>query len=218
PNEKATYERWERSNRLSLMLIQSHVSKSIRGSILDCDKVVDYMKSVEEQFVRSDKALASTIMNKLSGIRFDNSKSVHEHIMEIMDIAAKLKSLEVEISKSFLVHFILNSLSIEYGAFKNSYNTHKEKWYVNELLTMCLQKEKRVKHEKIENAHIDTQAKRNARKGKSAPREKNIVSVPMKRDGNKVACFFCKKMRHVKKNLTLVLPFILPIPCRVLLI
>ncbi|GAV60642.1 UBN2_2 domain-containing protein [Cephalotus follicularis] len=98
PNEKAAYERWERSNRLSLMFIKSHVTKSIRGSIPDCDKIADYMKSVEEQFVRSDKALASTLMKKLSGIRFDNSKSVREHIMEMRDIAAQLKSLEVEIS------------------------------------------------------------------------------------------------------------------------
>ncbi|GAV65153.1 hypothetical protein CFOL_v3_08668 [Cephalotus follicularis] len=48
PNEKATYEMWKRSNRLNLMLIKSHVSKNIRGSIPDGDKVADYMKSVEK--------------------------------------------------------------------------------------------------------------------------------------------------------------------------
>ncbi|GAV66929.1 UBN2_2 domain-containing protein [Cephalotus follicularis] len=98
PTELTAYESWERSNHLSLMLIKSHLSKSIRGSILDCDKVADYMKSVEEQFFRSDKALASTLMKKLSGIRFNNSKSVREHIMEMRDIATQLRSLEVEIS------------------------------------------------------------------------------------------------------------------------
>ncbi|GAV80647.1 UBN2_2 domain-containing protein, partial [Cephalotus follicularis] len=81
----------------------------------------------------SDKALARTIMKKLSGIMFDNSKSVLQHIMEIRDIAAQLKSLEVEISESFIVHFILNTLPTKYGAFKVSYDTHKEKWSINEL-------------------------------------------------------------------------------------
>jgi len=40
--------------------------------------------------------------------------------MEMRDIIAKLKSLEIEISESFLVHFTLNSLSPEYGPFKIS--------------------------------------------------------------------------------------------------
>ncbi|GAV57788.1 UBN2_2 domain-containing protein, partial [Cephalotus follicularis] len=98
PNEKTAYERWERPNRLSLMLIKSQVNRNTRNSIPDCDKVADDMKSVEEQFVQYDKALASTLMKKLSSIRFDNSKSVREHIMEMRDIAAQLKFFEVEIS------------------------------------------------------------------------------------------------------------------------
>ena len=63
------------------------------------------------------------------------------------DIAAQLKTLEVEISDSFLVHFILNTLPQQYGPFKISYNTHKDKWSINELLTMCVQEEGRLKME-----------------------------------------------------------------------
>ncbi|XP_028068292.1 putative disease resistance RPP13-like protein 3 [Camellia sinensis] len=134
--EKSAYDKWERSNRLSLMLIKSQISQSIRGSIPPSDKVKNYMRAIEEQFVSSDKALASTLMNKLSGMKHNNSRNVREHIMEMRDIAARLKSLEIEISESFLVNFILNSLPVEYGAFQISYNTQKEKWSINELLTM----------------------------------------------------------------------------------
>jgi hypothetical protein len=42
--------------------------------------------------------------------------------MKMRDMAAQLKSLEVEISESFLVHFILNYLCFEYSHFKISYN------------------------------------------------------------------------------------------------
>ena len=42
---KIAYERWEQSNRLSLMLIKTNVSKSIRGSIPECDKVTGFMKA-----------------------------------------------------------------------------------------------------------------------------------------------------------------------------
>ncbi|XP_028056245.1 uncharacterized protein LOC114260357 [Camellia sinensis] len=59
--EKGVYDKWERSNRLSLMLIKSHISHSIRGSIPPSDKVKNYMRAIEEQFVSSDKAFASTV-------------------------------------------------------------------------------------------------------------------------------------------------------------
>ena len=39
---------------------------------------------------------------------------------------------------------------------------------VNELLTMCVQEEERLKHEKVESAHLTTHIKENVRKGKNA--------------------------------------------------
>ena len=129
--EISKHEQWERSNRLSLMFMKSHVIKGIRGSISECTKAKDFIKAVEEQFVSSDKVLASTLMKRLSSKTFDSSRNVREHIMEMRDMSAQLKSLEVDISESFLVHFILNSLPSEYSPFKISYNTHKDKWSVN---------------------------------------------------------------------------------------
>ena len=76
--------------------------------------------------------------------------------MEMRDIAIQLKSLEIEMSESFFIHFILNSLPTEYGPFKISYNTHKEKWSINELLTMCVQEEGRLNQESIESAYLVT--------------------------------------------------------------
>ncbi|XP_017700704.2 uncharacterized protein LOC103717248 [Phoenix dactylifera] len=95
--EKASYEQWERSNRLSLILIKSHISKGIRGSIPNCHKAKNFMKAIEEQFISFDKALASTLIKRLSDMRHNGSKSVHEHIMEMRDIAARLRGLEIEI-------------------------------------------------------------------------------------------------------------------------
>ncbi|KAK4400629.1 hypothetical protein Sango_1169000 [Sesamum angolense] len=122
PTEKAYYELWERSNRLSLKLIKKHINKGIRDSIPECTKVKDFLKAIEDQYVCSDKALASTLMKRLSDVKYDGSRSVREHIMHMRDIAAQLKLLEVDISEPFLVHLILNSLPKEYGPFKITYN------------------------------------------------------------------------------------------------
>ena len=97
PNNKLDCKQWEWSNHLSLMFIKSLLNKNIRSSIPECNKVKDFMKVIEEQFIRSDKALASIQMKRFSSKTFDYSKNVREHIMEMKDMVAQLKPLEVEI-------------------------------------------------------------------------------------------------------------------------
>ncbi|KAK9111000.1 hypothetical protein Scep_018519 [Stephania cephalantha] len=64
--------------------------------------------------------------------------------MWMRDIAAQLKTLEVDMSESFLVHYILNTLPPQYAPFKISYNTHKDKRSINELTTMCVQEDRLI--------------------------------------------------------------------------
>ena len=85
--EKTSYDLWERSNRLSLMFIRSHIGKSIRGSIPDCAKAKEYLKAILDRFETSDKALASTLMAKMCSMKFNGIKSVCDHIMQMRDIA-----------------------------------------------------------------------------------------------------------------------------------
>ena len=64
---------------------------------------------------------------KFSIMRLTGIKGVREHIMHMQDIAAQLKTLEVTMLQSFLVHYIMNSLPQQYGPFKIFYNIHKDK-------------------------------------------------------------------------------------------
>ena len=108
--EKALYEQWEQSNRLSLMFIKTKISDGIRCFVDQHDNVKALLKAIDEQFVTLDKALASTLIMKFSSLRLTNVSGVRERIMQMRDIATQLKTLEVEMSDSFLVHFILNTL------------------------------------------------------------------------------------------------------------
>ncbi|KAG6498726.1 hypothetical protein ZIOFF_038448 [Zingiber officinale] len=77
-DEKSAYEKWERSNRLSLMIMKGSISSDIRGGVLDSENAKDFLDSVEEQFQSSSKALATTLIikmvtskyNDLRGFRF----------------------------------------------------------------------------------------------------------------------------------------------------
>ncbi|PKI36971.1 hypothetical protein CRG98_042672 [Punica granatum] len=127
PEVKKKYEWWEKSNCLSLMLNKSRVNKSISGAIGEVTKAKDFLKAIKEQFAKSNKALASTLMKRLISKIFDSSR---------MCVRTLRKS--------------------EYEPFKISYNTHKEEWSITELLTMCIQEEERMKQNKPEVAHLST--------------------------------------------------------------
>ncbi|RVW19233.1 hypothetical protein CK203_095892 [Vitis vinifera] len=97
------------------MYIKTKISAGIRGSIEQHENVRELLKAIDEQFVTSDKALASTLIMKFTSLKLTGIRGVREHIMEMRDIVAQLKKLEVEMSESFLVHFILNTLRLKEG-------------------------------------------------------------------------------------------------------
>ena len=100
------YEKWERSNCLSVMFIKTNISASICSSINQHEKVKDLLKAINDQFVTSDKAIASTLIMQLSSLKLHGIRGECDHIIHMRDILA-LKSLEVTMSNSFLVHYFV---------------------------------------------------------------------------------------------------------------
>lgn len=196
PDQVDLYEKWERSNRLSIMFIKTKISVGIRGSVEQYDNVRELLKAIDDQFVTSDKALASTLIIQFSSMKLTGIRGVRDHIMRMRDIAAQLKALEVEMSETFLVHYILCTLPQQYGHFKIFYNTHKDKWSINELLTMCVQEEGRLAMEEGEKVNLTVPGKK-----KNQAKQKGKGEIPPQSDIKKeLKCFFCKKKGHVKKN------------------
>ena len=126
------------------MFIKTHISAGIHGSIEKYDKVQDLLKEFDDQFSKSMKSLASTLITQFSTLQLIGVKSVRDHIMRMMDITAQLKNLEVTILESSLVQYILCTLPPQYSPFTISYNTHKGDWSISKLLTMCVQEEERL--------------------------------------------------------------------------
>ena len=68
------YDKWERSNRLSMMFIKTKISTGIRGSIEQINKVKQLLKAIDEQFETSDKDLASTLIMQFSSTKLTGDK------------------------------------------------------------------------------------------------------------------------------------------------
>ena len=60
------YDKWERSNRHSMMFIKTKISTGIHGSVEQINKVKPLLIAIDEQFETSDKTLASTLIMQFS--------------------------------------------------------------------------------------------------------------------------------------------------------
>ena len=125
--QKAHYKAWERSNRLSLMFMRMTVADSIKTALPKTDSTKEFMGLVGERSQIVDKSLTGTLMSTLTTMKFDGSRTMYEHVIEMTNIAARLKTLGMTVNENFLVQFILNSLPSEYDPFQMSYNTMKDK-------------------------------------------------------------------------------------------
>ena len=132
--DKAFMADWERSNRLCLMFLRMTVDGNIKVALPDTDNAQEFLENVKARSQTADKSLAGALMAKLTTMKYDGSRTMHAHIVEMTSLSAKLKSLGMTVDEGFLVQFILNSLLNDvYSPFQINYNAQEKKWNINEL-------------------------------------------------------------------------------------
>ncbi|GAB2290772.1 hypothetical protein Dimus_038117 [Dionaea muscipula] len=94
-DERFELKEWERSNRLSLMFMRMTIANNIKTTIPQTESTKEYLKFVEERFQSADKSFAGTLMAQLMTMKFDGSRSMQEHTIEMTNIAARLQTLGV---------------------------------------------------------------------------------------------------------------------------
>ncbi|RDX68660.1 hypothetical protein CR513_52321, partial [Mucuna pruriens] len=110
PDVVDLYEKWERSNRLSMI---QKISIGIQGFVDQHDKVRDLMDTIDQQFTTFDKSLTNILIMQFTYMKLTRIRSVLDHIMCIRDIVTQLNGLEVTMSKSFMIHYIFKNLVID---------------------------------------------------------------------------------------------------------
>ena len=155
--EKKAFNKWHRDNRMSLLVMKRAMTETVRGGIPISENAKEFLDSVGEKFKESEKAETGNLMTALTSMQYDGVGSIREHIMKLIDLASKLKNLEITISDEFLVHLALNSLPSQYSQLKVTYNAQKDKWNLNELISICVQEEERLRKEKGKSVHLVAQ-------------------------------------------------------------
>ncbi|XP_022152232.1 uncharacterized protein LOC111020001 [Momordica charantia] len=97
PN-KVEIEKWDRFNRMFLMIMKRSIPETFRGSIIEGTNAKGFLKEMEQYFTKNDKAEASTLMAKLTSSRYVGKGNIREYIMQMSNVATKLKALKLEVS------------------------------------------------------------------------------------------------------------------------
>ena len=186
-DEKRDIERWEKSNRMCLMIIKKAIPEAFRGTISEKIKTTkEYLEEIKKRFSKNEKYETSTLLADLISMRYKGNGNIREYIMEISHLASKLRAHKLDLYEDLLAHLVLISLPTQFSQFKVSYNCQKETWSLNELISHCVQEEERLKKEKIEIAHLTDTSKD---KGKKRKKDKEAAKVPyLKKQHKKKQC------------------------------
>ncbi|KAB2594970.1 hypothetical protein D8674_030420 [Pyrus ussuriensis x Pyrus communis] len=197
-------EKWEKSNRMALMVMKRSISEVVRGGIPSCDKAKAFLEAVGAKFKMSKKEGTTNLMTTLTSQKFDGKTSVREHILKMVEDAAKLKDLEVPIDDSFVVHMSLSSLPESFEQLK----------VLDEMISICAQKDIRLNHAKSAVVNlVDYNASKNpmvnaGKQTKPFNTSTTTASVASSSRGpqnlrpnlENVKCYFCKQYGHLKRD------------------
>ena len=153
-DERRYSYQWKRANRLCIMVIKRSISPAFKISVPDEQNAKKYLQAISEKFKASEKAETGELMDKLCNLKYDGLSGIRAHILKMQDVADHLNSLKITITESFLVHKVLHSLPPQFGQLKTVYNTLKEEWNLNQLISVCVQEEERLKKEKEEGTVV----------------------------------------------------------------
>ena len=95
-----------------------NIASNIKITLPKIENAKDFLKFMEGSSQTADKSLAGTLMGNLTTMKFDGSRTMHEHVIEMTNVEARLKSLGMEVEQNLLVQFIVNSLPSEYDPFQ----------------------------------------------------------------------------------------------------
>ncbi|XP_078152830.1 uncharacterized protein LOC144548016 [Carex rostrata] len=227
-DEKKDKEKWERSNRMCLVIMKMCMPEEFRGAFSDKIETAkeflediekkfvrneeEFLKEIEKRFVKNEKSEISALLANLVSMKYEGNRNIREYIMDMYNVVSKLRALKLEISEDLLVNLALISLPTYFGHFKASNNCQTETWSLNELISHCVQEEERLKPDRTISAHVSSTYKNNTTKKherSNTPKDnKEAAESTQKKlkDGKKTAdaecidCFFCGAVGHMKKH------------------
>ncbi|GAV58159.1 UBN2 domain-containing protein [Cephalotus follicularis] len=147
--ERVHHAKWERSNKLCLMVIKRSISEHLLGGLPETNDAREFFATVGEIYQVSSNAEARSLMSEPTGLRYDGLGGVREHILRMVHLQSKLRARDIPFPDSYIVSHALNSLPISFSQIKIAYNTQSKSWSINDLITKCVAEEKKTRKKRV---------------------------------------------------------------------
>ncbi|KAK9913445.1 hypothetical protein M0R45_037261 [Rubus argutus] len=198
---------------MTKLILKRTMSDTVRGSVSEEGTAREYLENIAEKFTESAKGETSVLLDSFIAMKYNGTNGVREHIMKMIDITTKLKDLKIAVDAQFLVHMALNSLPASFSQLKTTYNAQKDKWTLNELISICVQEEERMKKEEVvvnlvnkpQPKHHKPKGKKNGSSSSAAAKNPTLAPKPNNlkaKNNTSFKCFFCKREGHMKRECT----------------
>ncbi|KAL9256818.1 Histone deacetylase 6-like protein [Drosera capensis] len=99
PDEKKEMEKWERSNRMSLMIMKHAILESFRGTISEEANAKSFLTEFEKRFAKNEKDESSILLSNLVSMRYKGKGNIREYILKMSYTASKLNVLKGVITR-----------------------------------------------------------------------------------------------------------------------
>ena len=79
------------------MFMWMNIARNIKTTLSNIENAKDFLKFMEESSQTADNSFACTQMGIFTSMKFDSSWTMNERVIEMTNVAARLKSLEMEV-------------------------------------------------------------------------------------------------------------------------
>ncbi|RDX75508.1 hypothetical protein CR513_44603, partial [Mucuna pruriens] len=127
--EEVKIEKWIRFHRMCLMIMKHSIPKAFWNFIYKSQSARKCLKELNNSLPKMKRRR-----------RYKGKENIRDYIMDMSNLVSKLKSLNLELACAL----DLISLPAHFRQLKVSYNTQKDKWSLNKLISHCVQVEERL--------------------------------------------------------------------------
>ena len=218
--DRKSYEEWEYSNRCCLMIMRYHMDESIRDSIPKTENAKDFLTAIEKKYEKFTKNEKNEYLNMLHSTFYDGTGDIRAHIDKLMGCYHKLKAMNMDLGKEYMVWFVMGTLPSQFDSIRSSYNAQKEQWSVEEMTAILAKEEDDMRKGRARSISMLTnQTNPQKRKFTSnvssdhKPLKKKVMNTKGKGQGQegssssghkdemfKGKCNFCHKFGHKKAD------------------
>ncbi|KAL4317848.1 hypothetical protein GQ457_18G010990 [Hibiscus cannabinus] len=88
PGDKKDFERWDHSNRMSLMIMKHNILETFRGK--ESEKIThakEFLNNIEQRFAKDDKVEMTSLLTSLMSMKYKGQENIREYIMEMFHTA-----------------------------------------------------------------------------------------------------------------------------------